>query len=145
MEFTTINSPSDKFYLVFLTELLKSIRPVGECREGQFSSVCTDVPLSGEIKTEKDGSYSYEQYEYEQRKWRKAATFIDYESCTGSKISFRSSLFGIILGFENIGSNTRKKIEEALDIATKDGHVDTKQRINEKFFDLLEKTSRKEN
>lgn len=46
-----------------IKEFLKQIRPFGACREGEFSSVETDIPFTDEVTSSDDG-WSYKQYDY---------------------------------------------------------------------------------
>lgn len=145
MNFLILENLSGKFVMTLITNFLGAIRPLGECQEGRFSRVSTFIPLGNEVE-EIDG-WTYRKYD-PLKKRQNSMIWLDYESCTESKVSIRNSIFGVIIGLENLGENTSRKISEALYSAINEGietaHVDIKQRVEKSFLSLLENSKRKE-
>jgi hypothetical protein len=98
-------SSSYNFSSIFLKNFLKEIRPLGECREGRFSEIETDIPFTGEITS--DDGWSYDQYDYS---FKNGVKFLSYQSCTGSKVIITNFLNSCEIKGENIGNNTLKAI-----------------------------------
>ena len=99
-------------YQDFMKRFLKEIRPFGECRDGGFSFVETDLPFSGgEVQIEKDTGFELAQYDFDEE-----ISYVLYTSCTGSKINMFLTLGGrFFCTFENVGFITFSKFMTAFE------------------------------
>ncbi|MFA6995351.1 MAG: hypothetical protein WC249_02985 [Patescibacteria group bacterium] len=141
----------DSILIGLISSLFPLLRPLGACREGEFSSFETNLPFTGEVKggeIEREAdevsseikNWSYDQFNLGKISYK---TWIEYESCTHSKLLIHSTLFGVLIGLENIGPNTTEKIAEVfLSAIKKLEHRDTQVRVAQQLSDLLEKSKR---
>ncbi len=96
----------------FIKALIRELKPMGICREGGFSILETDLPLDEDEILEEDDGFTYHQFDFNGQ-----TSYLEYESCTGSKISLYILAFGKVVGlFENIGRNTYYKFIRACGI-----------------------------